>query len=72
MPPYPAAFQLLELLAFLSVFTLLVRNAAAGLAGRLAGGLAFAATTVLGAVTQIAGFNRLDMFHNFTFSYWNG
>ena len=72
MPPITAAFLGMQLLALLSALALLVCNAAAGLAGRLAGGLAFAATTVLGAVAQIAGFNRLDMFHNFTFSYWNG
>ena len=57
----------LQLLAFLSALALLVCNTAAGLAGRLAGSLTLAAATVLSAVAQIAGFNRLDMFHNFTF-----
>ena len=57
----------MQLLAFLCVFTLLVSNAAAGLAGRLTRGLAFAAAAVLGAVTQIAGFDSLDVFHGFTF-----
>ena len=63
-----------QLLAFLSALALLVCDTAAGLAGRLAGGLAFAAAAVLGAVTQIAGLDVLDMFHNFTFCYkfnWN-
>ena len=57
----------MQLLAFLSTLALLICNAAAGLAGRLAGGLALAATAVLGAVTQIAGLNGLDVFHSFTF-----
>ena len=59
MPPDPAAFRYLQLLAL----TLLVGNAAAGFAGRLAGSLAFAATAVLCAVAQIAGFDGSDMFH---------
>ena len=48
----------------LLILALLIRNAAAGLAGRLAGGLAFAAAAVLGALTHVAGFDRLDSFHN--------
>ena len=67
MPPGSAAFVDMQLLALLSALALLVCNAAAGLASRLAGGLALAATTVLSAVAQIAGLNSLDMFHNFTF-----
>jgi hypothetical protein len=55
------------LLAFLGALALLVGDAAAGLAGRLAGSLALAAAAVLGAVAQISGLNGLDMFHNFTF-----
>ena len=52
-----------KLLALFAVLALLVGDAAAGLAGRLARGLALAAAAVLGAVTQIAGIERLDMFH---------
>ena len=66
MPPITAAFRL-QLLAFLSALALLVCDTAAGLAGRLAGGLALAAAAVLSAVAQIAGLDGLDMFHNFTF-----
>ena len=54
----------LKLLAFLIAFALLVCDAAAGLAGRLAGGLALAAAAVLGAVAEVAGFQSLDMLHN--------
>ena len=49
----------------LLILALLIRNAAAGLAGRLAGGLALAATAILGA--QITGLDGLDMLHDFTF-----
>ena len=54
----------MQLLAFLGALALLICDAAAGLAGRLAGSLAFAATAILRALTQIAGFNRLDVFHD--------
>ena len=54
-------------LLLLLILALLICDAAAGLASGLARGLALAAATVLGAVTQIAGLNSLDMFHNFTF-----
>ena len=57
----------LQLLAFLGALALLVCNTAAGLAGRLAGGLALAAAAVLGAFAQVAGLKGLDVFHNFTF-----
>ena len=67
MPPNPAAFWNMQLLAFLNALALLVCNAAAGLAGRLAGGLALAATAVLCAVAQVTGLDGLDMFHSFTF-----
>ena len=67
MPPGSAAFWDMQLLALLGVLALLVCNAAAGLAGRLAGSLAFAAAAVLGAVAQVTGFDGLDMFHSFTF-----
>ena len=46
------------------VFALLVRDAAAGLAGGLARGLAFAAAAVLGAFAQIAGVQGLNVLHN--------
>ena len=57
----------MQLLAFLGALTLLVCNAAAGLASRLAGGLALAAAAVLGAVTQVTSLDGLNMLHNFTF-----
>ena len=56
MPPESAAFRYVQLLAFLGAL-------AAGLAGRLAGSLAFAASAILRALTQITGFDGLDMFH---------
>ena len=52
-----------QLLAFLLGLALLVSNAAAGLASRLAGGLALAAAAVLCALAKVSGFNGLDMFH---------
>jgi uncharacterized membrane protein (DUF485 family) len=70
MPPKQAAFlkrrSAFILLAFL-ILALLISYAAAGLASRLARGLAFATTAVLSAVAQVAGFDGLDMFHGFTF-----
>ena len=57
----------MQLLALLGALTLLVCNAATGLASRLAGGLALAAATILGAVAQVTSLNRLDVFHGFTF-----
>ena len=56
----------MQLLARLRALALLVGNAAAGLAGRLAGSLALAAAAVFGAVAQVAGFKRLDMLHDFS------
>ena len=56
----------MQLLALLGALTLLVCNATAGLASGLARGLAFAAATVLSTLAQVAGLNRLNMFHNFT------
>ena len=53
-----------RLLALFGAFALLVGDAAAGLAGRLAGSLAFAAAAVLGALAQVTGFDGLDVFHN--------
>ena len=47
------------------VFALLVSNTAGSLASGLAGGLAFAAAAVLGALAQVAGFDGLDVLHVF-------
>ena len=69
MPPGSATFGGMQLLALLSALALLVCNAAAGLASRLARGLALTTTTVLSAVAQVASLNSLDMFHNFTFHF---
>ena len=63
MPPESAAFQYVQLLAFRAL-ALLICDAAAGLASRLAGSLAFAATAILRALTQIAGLDGLDVFHS--------
>ena len=49
---------------FLGVLALLVSDTAAGLASRLARGLALAATAVLCALAQVASFNGLNMLHN--------
>ena len=49
---------------FLGVLALLVSDTAAGLASRLARGLAFAATAVLCAFAKVTSFDGLDMFHN--------
>ena len=65
MPPAGGIFLSVKLL--LVAFALLVCNAAAGLASRLAGGLALAATAVLSTVAQIASLDGLNMFHGFTF-----
>ena len=54
----------MQLLAFLGALALLVCDTAAGLAGRLAGSLAFAATAVYCAVAQITGLKGLDVLHN--------
>ena len=50
----------LELLA-LFVLAALICNAAAGLAGRLAGSLAFAASAVLGAAAEVSGAESSDV-----------
>ena len=49
---------------FLGVLALLVSDTAAGLASRLARGLALAATAVLCAFAKVASFNGLNMLHN--------
>ena len=61
MPP-DGGIQILQLLALLGAFALLIRDTAAGLASGLAGCLAFAAATVL--FTKSASFDRLDMCHS--------
>ena len=48
----------------LFVLALLIGNTAAGLASRLTGSLALAATAVLGTLTQIASLDGLDVFHS--------
>ena len=55
---------LCKLLAFLlsGVLTSLISNTTAGLACRLARGLALATSTV--TLAKIAGFNSSDVFHN--------
>jgi hypothetical protein len=63
MPPFWAAFSKGHQELLLGVFALLVSDAAAGLASGLAGSLAFAASTVLCAVAEVASLESLDMFH---------
>ena len=46
-----------------SVLALLVCDAATGFAGRLAGGLAFAAAAVFGALAEVTGLKSIDSFH---------
>ena len=60
MPPEKAAFLLL--LAFL-ILALLISYAAAGLASRLARGLALAAAAVLRACAKVAGLKSLNVLH---------
>ena len=66
IPPIPAAFFNMQLLALLRVLAFLVCDSAACLASGLAGCLALAATTILSAVAKIASLNGLDMFHSFS------
>ncbi len=51
------------LLAYLAL-ALLICNTAAGLASRLAGSLALAASAVLCALAKVLSFNGLDVFHS--------
>ena len=60
MPPMRWAFFSVYLFLALA---LLVSDTAAGLASRLARGLALAASTVLCALAKVLGFNSLDVFH---------
>ena len=65
MPPVRTAFlRHLSVLLGSLVLAGLIGNSAAGLAGGLAGGLALTATTVLCALAEIPGFQRLDSLHN--------
>ena len=64
MPPKQAAFSILQLFAFLFAFTLLICNTAAGLASRLAGSLALAASALFSAFTKVLCFDSLDVLHN--------
>ena len=57
-PPPPQAIK-----NGLLVFALLVCDAAAGLASRLAGSLALAASAVLCAVAQVTSLNGFNMLH---------
>ena len=66
MPPKAAASYNSKLFALFIALALLICNTTTGLAGRLAGSLALATTAILCALTQIAGFNGLNMFHNVT------
>ena len=54
------------LLGSLLALALLISNTAAGLASRLARGLALAASTVLCALAKVLRLNSLDMLHNFS------
>ena len=63
MPPFGGSIFMF-LLALLGALALLIGNATAGLASRLAGSLALAATAVLRAVAKITSLNGLDMLHN--------
>ena len=63
MPPNKAAFLFLFLLLLCFVLALLVSDAAAGLASRLARGLALTATAILSAVAKVLGLQSLDGFH---------
>jgi hypothetical protein len=56
-------FSTVCLFAFF-LFAVLIRNAAARLAGGLARGLAFAAAAVLCAFAEIAGLNGFDLDHD--------
>lgn len=55
----------LKMTLFVSlVLALLISNAAACLAGRLARGLTLTASAALSTFAKIAGFNSIDSFHN--------
>ena len=62
MPPQGGIFGRTKLV-LLCVLALLICNTAAGLASRLAGGLALAASAVLYGLCNIFGFNSIDSLH---------
>jgi hypothetical protein len=62
MPPNGGIFQ--KPLFLVLALALLIGNATAGLAGRLAGSLALAATAVLGTGTKIFGLDGLNTLHD--------
>ena len=53
-------------LVLLCVLALLICNTAAGLASRLAGSLALAASALFCALAKVTGLDSLDMLHNST------
>ena len=63
MPPVVQAAPLVLSLLLL-VLALLIGDAAAGLAGRLARGLALAAAALLGALAQVAALDGLNSLHD--------
>jgi len=65
----PGGIVGMQLLDFLGALALLICDTAAGLASRLARGLALAAAAVLCAFAQVAGLNSFDVLHNFHLSY---
>ena len=66
MPPKAAASYTAKLFALFIVLALLICNTTACFTSRLAGSLALATTAILCALTQIAGLNCLNMFHEYT------
>ena len=60
---YGGIFNSIKLLAFLFALALLVSDAAAGLASRLAGSLALTASAVLCTLAKVLGLDSLDMLH---------
>ena len=73
MPPLGGIFgDVIDKLLILLVLALLVSNAAAGLASRLAGGLALAAAAVLCALAEVLGFKSLDSHSDIlhVFRFW--
>ena len=63
MPPKKGGTLIGKLFAFLAL-ALLICNTAAGLASRLAGSLALAASAVLCAIAKVLSLNGSDVFHS--------
>jgi len=63
MPPKKAAFKCIGLFVVLFALALLICDTAAGLASRLAGGLALAATAVLSALAKVLCIKSFDTLH---------